>query len=155
VVVVNNDELVLRALQRGAPRAGVRLTTVRDPQFAPEMIRQAEPHLVVIDYHPGIELCRRVRAELDEIKVVLASALVTDELIRHASAIGVAVIAKPFSLTRIAKFLPANQPSARERDEWIGMMSVIARTDPRLYAQLHAETQAAIARSAFGTKQSN
>src|SRR5688572_30681599 len=122
VLVVDDDELQLRALQRST--RGIRdleLVVASNAIDALLIIGTAQPDVVIMDvFMPGldgIEACRRIKANprTRDVEVILASVAMTPELEtigRDAGAEG--AISKPFDLRKLVA--PPTQ-SGRPADE--------------------------------------
>jgi acetolactate synthase-1/2/3 large subunit len=109
IVVVDDDELQLRAIQRTArrnPRLEVSVTS--KPGGAAALVAETRPDVVVVDaYMPGvdgIELCRALKADAATraTHVVIASASMDDRLAREAAAAGASLtVTKPIDLSAL------------------------------------------------------
>ena len=110
VLVVDDDGLQLRAVQRrvrGNP--SVEVTVVDNAIDALLAVGAMKPDLVVMDvFMPGLdglEACRRIKANADtrDIKVVLASAAMTHDLIASAKSAGASdAVSKPIDVVALA-----------------------------------------------------
>ncbi|MEO7097125.1 MAG: thiamine pyrophosphate-binding protein [Polyangiales bacterium] len=111
VLVVDDDALTLRALQRAMRnRTDVELIVADNAIDALLQVGTARPDIVFMDvFMPGldgIEACRRIKtnAETRDIEVVIASAGMTADLAARARNAGaVAAIAKPFDLPALVE----------------------------------------------------
>lgn len=109
VLVVDDDELQLRALQRSLRQSSsVELLVANNAIDALLLIGSARPELVVMDvFMPGldgIEACRRIKANpaTRDIEVVLASATMTPELEDVARSAGAQrAVEKPLDLEKL------------------------------------------------------
>ncbi|HEY5948610.1 MAG TPA: thiamine pyrophosphate-binding protein [Kofleriaceae bacterium] len=109
VLVVDDDELQLRALQRAArAMPDVDLLVATNAVDALVQIGRDEPELVVMDvFMPGIdgiEACRRIKSNpaTRDIEVILASVAMTPELETIGKSAGAErAIAKPFDLKQL------------------------------------------------------
>ncbi len=65
VLAVDDDPLVLAALEQGLPRHGIHSITLKDPLHLWEMLPSKKPDLLILDVDmpnlSGIELCRMIR----------------------------------------------------------------------------------------------
>lgn len=123
VLVVDDDELQLRALQRSTRGIdGLELHVATNAIDALLMVGTTRPDLIIMDvFMPGldgIEACRRLKANpgTREIQVILASVTMTPELEDIARAAGAArAILKPFDLASLIECpkqtcIPADAP---------------------------------------------
>ena len=110
VLVVDDDGLQLRAVQRRVrDNKSVEVTVVDNAIDALLAVGAMKPDLVVMDvFMPGLdglEACRRIKANADtrDIKVVLASAAMTHDLIASAKSAGAAdAVSKPIDVVALA-----------------------------------------------------
>ncbi|MDB4963542.1 MAG: Acetolactate synthase large subunit protein [Myxococcales bacterium] len=121
VLVVDDDALQLRAVQRRlASSKSVMLTVVDNAIDALLAIGTMKPDLVVMDvFMPGldgIEACRRIKAnpETRDVKVILASAAMGEDLIAQARAVGASnAVSKPVDLMALIENKAAVERPAR------------------------------------------
>ncbi len=109
VIVVDDDTLQLRALERSNRDSTIELTTADNAIDAMLHVGTIKPDLIVMDvFMPGLdglEACRRIRAnpETRDVRVVLASATMTPDLEAAALEAGATrAIAKPIDLAALA-----------------------------------------------------
>ena len=109
VLVVDDDELHLRALQRASRQdSSYELLVANNAIDALILVGTMKPDLVIMDvYMPGldgVQACRRLKANpaTRDLRVVLASVDMTPELANVAGVAGAAsAISKPFSLKQL------------------------------------------------------
>ncbi len=120
VIVVDDDPAVLRAIgRRLRDRADIELILIDNGIDALIQIGATRPDLVVMDvYMPGldgIEVCRRLKSnpETRDIKVVLASGAMTEELETSSRAAGAGRgVAKPIDVSALLEEAwPADPPA--------------------------------------------
>jgi two-component system response regulator RegA len=137
VLIVDDDDKLLRALKRTANERTVFTTT--DTETAVELARSEKPDLVVVDLRlgrdSGIDLIRVLRTDLPEARLVLCSGYLsvagTVAAIRAGADM---VIFKPVSLTEIIQRIEDDHEGAEPdiddtptlaRAEWEHIMRVL------------------------------
>lgn len=121
--MVDDDVLQLRAIQRQLRRnKQVELLVVDNAIDAMLAIGSTRPDLVVMDvYMPGldgIEACRRIKAnaEMHDVQVVIASAVLTPEIERTAREAGAArAVAKPLNVITLIDAATAETEAVEQR----------------------------------------
>ena len=121
VLVVDDDGLQLRAVQRRVrDNPSVDVTMIDNAIDALLAIGTMKPDLIVMDvFMPGLdglEACRRIRAnpETRDIKIVLASAAMTHELMATAKSVGATdAVSKPIDVIALARPETATGPQPR------------------------------------------
>ncbi len=121
ILVVDDDGLQLRAVQRRVrDNPGIELTVIDNAIDAMLAVGTMKPDLVVMDvFMPGLdglEACRRIRAnpETRDIKIVLASAAMTHELMASAKNVGATqAVSKPIDLAALIAPAPVPAPPGR------------------------------------------
>jgi diguanylate cyclase (GGDEF)-like protein len=94
VLVVDDDETLLAAVEQTLDRNGVAVETLGEPERFWEVLSQVQPHLVLLDIDmplvSGLELCRLVRSDprWRELPVVFLSASRDPDTIREVYAAG-------------------------------------------------------------------
>jgi acetolactate synthase-1/2/3 large subunit len=126
VLVVDDDALQLRAIQRGLRGTQIELHAVDNAIDALLAIGTLRPDLVVMDvFMPGLdglEACRRITTNpaTRDVQVVLASARMTSELEHAATAAGARrAVAKPVDVTALVDttLVPADAASSSVEPE--------------------------------------
>jgi two-component system response regulator MprA len=78
LLVVDDDPNLLRMLRRGFVLAGYSVAAVEDGEAALRVLREQEPHLVVLDVMlpevDGLEVARRLRAAGSRVPIVMLTA---------------------------------------------------------------------------------
>lgn len=78
VLVVDDDQKLLKMLHRTLAYEGLRIVTAADGEEALERVREHQPDLIVLDWLmpevDGIEVVRRLRAENDKTLVLMLTA---------------------------------------------------------------------------------
>ena len=141
VLVVDDDELQLRALRRACRHhANLELSVANNAIDALIMIGDSKPDLVVMDvFMPGldgVEACRRLKANAAsrDVRVILASVAMSSELSAVACVAGAdRAIAKPFDLkeligtpkqtSRVAEAAPVMTRTTRGADLLVSMLA--------------------------------
>jgi CheY-like chemotaxis protein len=111
VLIVDDTDIVRRALEIAVKRMGHSATSSSSPAAALEMARRDPPDLVLLDYRmPGMnggELFDALRAELRERcpRVLFVSATPPEEIARRVEprAIPAGYVKKPFSLDELVR----------------------------------------------------
>ncbi|HUS31236.1 MAG TPA: thiamine pyrophosphate-binding protein, partial [Kofleriaceae bacterium] len=142
VLVVDDNELYLRALQRQCrDEHAFTLTVVNNANDALAMIASSKPDLVIMDmFMPsldGVEACRQLKAnpKTSEVPVIVATVDMSEELAAVCAAAGAGAVSKPFCLkdlvpptqTRVAADAPAvmtqTTETTRGADLLVGMLA--------------------------------
>jgi len=120
LVIVDDDPLYLRAMQRNFARADdeLELALLSDAGTAIDYVGRADADMVVMDvFMPGlngIEACRRLRAQSVDTVIVLTSSDMTGDLRQAALDAGASfVLAKPYNLATLSALCdPAERRAA-------------------------------------------
>lgn len=123
ILIVDDDESVLKTLSRYLRKKGYRITTASGGKDALEKIAKEPPHLVLLDAlmpeMDGIETLEQIRLRFPDVDVVMISALKEEVVAQEAIKMGAYEwLPKPFSMehletTIFVGFLRkvANEPS--------------------------------------------
>jgi two-component system, OmpR family, response regulator len=111
VLIVDDTDIVRRALELAVRRMGHATQSTSDAHEALEMASREPPDLALLDYRmPGMDgalLFQALRAKLGDRcpKVLFVSATPPDEVARHVEPVGRAAgyVKKPFHLDDLAK----------------------------------------------------
>ncbi|WNM30294.1 response regulator transcription factor [Streptomyces sp. Li-HN-5-11] len=123
VLVVDDDAAIRRSLERGLRLSGFKVRTAEGGAEALEAMAQAPPDVLVLDVSmpgmSGIEVCRRLRADGEDLPVLMLSALdETADRIAGLQAGGDDYLVKPFALKelelRLHALLRRRPPTGRE-----------------------------------------
>ncbi len=123
VLVVDDDAAIRRSLERGLGLNGFAVRTAADGPGALAAIRRTPPDVLVLDVSmpgmSGIEVCARLRAEGQDLPVLMLSALdETADRIAGLQAGGDDYLVKPFALQelvlRLQALLRRRPPTGRE-----------------------------------------
>lgn len=143
VLAVDDDPLVLEALNQLLPRWGVHLVTLNNPADLWDALTAINPDLLIVDVDmpeiSGIELCRVIRSDplWDGLPILVLSACCDAETLLQLYSVGVDdYVAKPFTepelTTRIFNRLERNR-----------LLRSLAEIDPLTgLANRHGSTQA-------------
>ncbi|MEV7691270.1 response regulator transcription factor [Streptomyces bungoensis] len=112
VLVVDDDAAIRRSLERGLGLNGFAVRTAADGSEALAAIRRTPPDVLVLDVSmpgmSGIEVCARLRAEGQDLPVLMLSALdETADRIAGLQAGGDDYLVKPFALQELVLRLRA------------------------------------------------
>ncbi|MGW3354307.1 response regulator transcription factor [Streptomyces bungoensis] len=112
VLVVDDDAAIRRSLERGLGLNGFAVRTAADGPEALAAIRRTPPDVLVLDVSmpgmSGIEVCARLRAEGQDLPVLMLSALdETADRIAGLQAGGDDYLVKPFALQELVLRLRA------------------------------------------------
>jgi two-component system response regulator PrrA len=112
VLVVDDDPAIRRSLERGLRLSGFRVRTAEGGHEALAAIGQAPPDVLVLDVSmprmSGIEVCERLRADGQDLPVLMLSALdETADRIAGLQAGGDDYLVKPFALQELVLRLHA------------------------------------------------
>jgi signal transduction histidine kinase/ActR/RegA family two-component response regulator len=121
VLVLDDEQAILRALRQGLERNGYRVTACERPDRALALLADPAQHfdVLVTDLElpgmRGLQVAQRARALAAELPIVLCSGYVRPEAAAMAGANGVGrVLVKPVALaeltTAIQELLPARKP---------------------------------------------
>ncbi|MFG3114360.1 response regulator transcription factor [Streptomyces sp. NPDC048197] len=120
VLVVDDDAMILRSLGRGLRLNGFDVALAEDGPTALAQLAKTPPDVIVLDVSlpgiSGIEVCRTLRADGDEVPVLMLSAL--DELADRVAGLQAGAddyLVKPFALKELVLRLQAllrRRPSA-------------------------------------------
>ncbi|NIY66921.1 hypothetical protein SMALB_4953 [Streptomyces malaysiensis] len=124
VLVTDDDAAIRRSLERGLRLNGFSVTLADGGHAALAAMRDAEPDVVVLDISmpdlSGIEVCRALRADGDDVPVLMLSAL--DEVSDRVAGLqagGDDYLVKPFALQelvlRLHALLRRRPPAATDR----------------------------------------
>ncbi|MFD8542387.1 response regulator transcription factor [Streptomyces sp. NPDC059649] len=123
VLVVDDDAMILRSLGRGLRLNGFAVALAEDGPGALAELAETPPDVIVLDVSlpgtSGIEVCRTLRADGDEVPVLMLSAL--DEVADRVAGLQAGAddyLVKPFALKELVLRLQAllrRRPSA-DRD---------------------------------------
>jgi two-component system response regulator PrrA len=124
VLVVDDDAAIRRSLERGLRLNGFSVVLAESGRAALEAVRNRSPDLVVLDISmdglSGIEVCRRLRDDDNDVPVLMLSALdeVSDR-IAGLQAGGDDYLVKPFALQelvlRLGALLRRRPPATDDR----------------------------------------
>jgi DNA-binding response OmpR family regulator len=112
VLVVDDDASIRRSLQRGLRLGGFTVDLADGGHPALRSVREAPPDVIVLDVSmpdlSGIEVCRRLREEGNDVPVLMLSALdETTDRIAGLQAGGDDYLVKPFALQELVLRLHA------------------------------------------------
>ncbi|MPY35078.1 response regulator transcription factor [Streptomyces adustus] len=112
VLVVDDDPAIRRSLERGLRLSGFSVRTADSGRAALDAVREAPPDLLVLDVSmpgtSGIEVCARLRADGQDLPVLMLSALdETADRIAGLQAGGDDYLVKPFALQELVLRLRA------------------------------------------------
>lgn len=130
VVVVDDDEGVLRSLEQSLRRAGYDVRCFRSPAEALKAVRQRPPKVLVTDHDmpemTGIELAEQALALHPEIKLLLVTGAGDEATAQRALRLGfLDYVTKPFELADLhqavhrALVAHASDEYAAEMDRWL------------------------------------
>ncbi len=105
ILIVDDDPQTLRYVRGVLSESGFELRVTADPSDVPRLLREEQPHLVLLDLMlpgtDGIELMRTV-SDLAKAPVIFLSAYGQDDVIARAFETGAAdYVVKPFSSTEL------------------------------------------------------
>ena len=105
ILVVDDDPQTLRYVRGVLSKAGYSLSVTADPNDVPRLLKEEQPHLVLLDLMlpgtDGIKLMKTV-SDLSKAPVIFLSAYGQDEVIARAFETGAAdYVVKPFSPTEL------------------------------------------------------
>ncbi|MER6306740.1 response regulator transcription factor [Streptomyces sp. NPDC001739] len=123
VLVVDDDAMILRSLGRGLRLNGFDVALAEDGPTALAQLAKTPPDVIVLDVSlpgiSGIEVCRTLRADGDEVPVLMLSAL--DELADRVAGLQAGAddyLVKPFALKelvlRLQALLRRRPPAGRD-----------------------------------------
>ncbi|MEU9497417.1 response regulator transcription factor [Streptomyces sp. NPDC048196] len=123
VLVVDDDAMILRSLGRGLRLNGFDVALAEDGPTALAQLARTPPDVIVLDVSlpgiSGIEVCRTLRADGDEVPVLMLSAL--DELADRVAGLQAGAddyLVKPFALKelvlRLQALLRRRPPAGRD-----------------------------------------
>jgi two-component system response regulator MprA len=126
ILVVDDDQNLLRMLRRGLAFAGYAVSTAEDGQQALELAREREPELIVLDVMlpqplDGFEVARRLRAGGSDVPILMLTARdrVPDKVAGFASGAD-DYLPKPFAfeelLARVGALLRRSRRTASEEE---------------------------------------
>ncbi|MFD7874948.1 response regulator transcription factor [Streptomyces sp. NPDC059378] len=112
VLVVDDDPAIRRSLERGLRLSGFSVRTADSGRAALDAVREAPPDVLVLDVSmpgtSGIEVCARLRADGQDLPVLMLSALdETADRIAGLQAGGDDYLVKPFALQELVLRLRA------------------------------------------------
>ncbi|MGX1543044.1 response regulator transcription factor [Streptomyces adustus] len=112
VLVVDDDPAIRRSLERGLRLSGFSVRTADSGRAALDAVREAPPDVLVLDVSmpgtSGIEVCARLRADSQDLPVLMLSALdETADRIAGLQAGGDDYLVKPFALQELVLRLRA------------------------------------------------
>lgn len=117
ILIADDEQLILRALQFKLEREGYHVITAQDGKQAIETIKSENPDLVITDlmmpYHSGLEIISFLRNELKvKTPVLVLSSVGLESTVLEAFKLGADdFVTKPFSppevSIRVKKLLPA------------------------------------------------
>jgi putative nucleotidyltransferase with HDIG domain len=130
VVVVDDDEMVLKTLGQSLTRAGYDTRCFHSPAEALAAIRQRAPKVVVTDHHmpemTGIEFAEQALEIRPEMKVLLVTGAGDEGIAQNALRLGLFdYITKPFELAELHRAVHralvayASDEYAAEMDRWL------------------------------------
>ena len=102
VLIVEDDEMVIKLLQFILEKEGFELIIARDGNEGADAVKTANPDLILMDimlpYKSGLEVISLAKKELNEVPIIVLSSLgQVEQTIDAAVRLGVSeVIAKPF-----------------------------------------------------------
>ena len=102
ILIVDDEPHIVTSLRFLMEKAGHEVAAVGNGANALELLETIRPDLILLDLMmpkvDGFEVCRRIRADGDEVKIIMLSARGQETEIQQALAIGAdAYITKPFS----------------------------------------------------------
>ena len=104
ILVVDDDPIILRALEEQLPPWGLRVTTLEDPRYLWAVLPQQKPDLLMLDVEmphvDGIELCRVIRSDRqwESLPILFLTARRDAETVQQLFQAGADdYIAKPFA----------------------------------------------------------
>jgi DNA-binding response OmpR family regulator len=142
VLIVDDDEAIRTALQRGLERAGFAAVTARDGLEGWEQVGRLQPAAVVLDVAMpginGVELTRRLRAAGSDVPVCILSARgEVDDRVAGLQAGADDYVSKPFATKEVAARLHAllrRRPAeGRDRDVYTVADVRVDRTGRRAW----------------------
>jgi len=100
VLAIDDDFLMLQAVQRSLESAGYQVTTAQDGQTGLQHFLEDQPHLVILDvvmpHIDGWEICRRIR-DLSTVPIIMLTALGSyQEIVRGLNLGADDYLVKPF-----------------------------------------------------------
>ncbi|KAB1990621.1 response regulator transcription factor [Streptomyces triticiradicis] len=112
VLVVDDDAAIRRSLERGLRLGGFTVDLADDGRSALALVRRTPPDAIVLDISmpglSGIDVCRTLREEDDDVPVLMLSALdETGDRIAGLQAGGDDYLVKPFALQELVLRLQA------------------------------------------------
>ncbi|MET7761986.1 response regulator transcription factor [Streptomyces sp. NPDC005355] len=141
VLVTDDDAAIRRSLERGLRLSGFSVTLADGGRAALAAVRERTPDVLVLDISmpdlSGIEVCRALRADGNDIPVLMLSAL--DEVSDRVTGLqagGDDYLVKPFALQelvlRLHALLRRRPPAATDRVRVGGLMIAPQARDARL-----------------------
>jgi DNA-binding NtrC family response regulator len=144
VLIVEDDEIFLRPLQRSLEVAGYETLTASSGEEAIDLLKQEDVDLVLTDKRlpglDGIELVRRLRAEHRDLAIVVMTAYGTIESAVEAMRLGAGdYLLKPFEVAEASLVIgraiefqelkAASRASIRRNQERFTLRNIVARSE--------------------------
>jgi DNA-binding NtrC family response regulator len=143
IVIVEDDEIFLRPLQRSLEVAGYDVLLAASGEDAIDLLKREDADAVVTDKRlpgmDGVELVRRLKAEHGDLPVVVMTAYGTIESAVEAVRLGASdYLVKPFEVAallivvrraiELAELRAANRAALRKNQERFTLKNVLARS---------------------------
>jgi len=142
ILIVEDDEIFLRPLQRSLEVAGYDVVTRPSGEDAIDLLKHDDPDLVLTDKRlpgmDGVELVRRIRAEHPELAIVVMTAYGTIESAVESVRLGAAdYLVKPFEVPELLlvirnaielqEFRSASRATLRRNQERFTLSNVLTQ----------------------------
>jgi DNA-binding NtrC family response regulator len=143
ILVVDDDEIFLRPLQRTLEVAGYEVVPVASGEEAIDLLKEEDVDLVLTDKRlpgmDGVELVRRVKADHPDLAIVVMTAYGTIESAVEAMRIGAAdYLIKPFESAEVVMVVrhaiefqelrTVSRATQRRNQEWFTLGNIVAQS---------------------------
>ena len=118
ILIIDDDESLLKSLSAGLEKAGFQILTAKDGPTGLKTTFDARPDLIILDVGlpgmDGLETCRRLRELSDTPIIMLTARAAEEDIVKGLTAGADDYLVKPF---RMAELLARMQTSLRHRSQ--------------------------------------